>query len=113
VVPYLITDWQATLAEHGNLCLCMCKREKARIVVLILTVKIACMQIAGGTGITPMLQVASEILRNPEDMTEVSLVFGNVSSVMALVPPMLLFCCISFSTNRAGLLKIWTSAADT
>ncbi|EIE21212.1 cytochrome-b5 reductase like protein [Coccomyxa subellipsoidea C-169] len=35
--------------------------------------------IAGGTGITPMLQVASEVLRNPDDKTEVSLVFGNVS----------------------------------
>ncbi|BDA51006.1 NADH-cytochrome b5 reductase 2 [Coccomyxa sp. Obi] len=35
--------------------------------------------IAGGTGITPMLQVASEVLRNPEDKTEVSLVFGNVT----------------------------------
>jgi len=35
--------------------------------------------VAGGTGITPMLQVAEAILRNPEDKTKVSLIFGNVT----------------------------------
>jgi len=35
--------------------------------------------IAGGTGITPMLQVARKILENPEDNTNVSLIFCNVS----------------------------------
>lgn len=33
--------------------------------------------IAGGTGITPMLQVVDEILANPADKTKVSLIFGN------------------------------------
>ncbi|CAM9542702.1 unnamed protein product [Sphacelaria rigidula] len=33
--------------------------------------------IAGGTGITPMLQVLQEILYNPEDKTKVTLVFAN------------------------------------
>eukprot|EP00970_Alexandrium_tamarense_P012975 scaffold3198_cov213-Alexandrium_tamarense.AAC.7 len=32
--------------------------------------------IAGGTGITPVMQIASEILRNPDDKTTMSLVFG-------------------------------------
>jgi len=32
--------------------------------------------IAGGTGITPVMQVASEILRHPEDKTKLSLVFA-------------------------------------
>lgn len=32
--------------------------------------------IAGGTGITPVMQVASEILRHPEDKTKISLVFA-------------------------------------
>ncbi|KAL7509508.1 hypothetical protein ACHAXN_010964 [Cyclotella atomus] len=32
--------------------------------------------IAGGTGITPVMQIAAEILRNPEDKTVISLVFG-------------------------------------
>lgn len=34
--------------------------------------------IAGGTGITPMLQMAEGILDNPADKTNVQLVFGNV-----------------------------------
>ncbi|KAF1323309.1 Nadh-cytochrome b5 reductase, partial [Globisporangium splendens] len=33
--------------------------------------------IAGGSGLTPVLQVAKEILRNPADETEVTLVFAN------------------------------------
>ncbi|KAG2194968.1 hypothetical protein INT47_002824 [Mucor saturninus] len=35
--------------------------------------------IAGGTGITPMLQIIRAILRNPNDKTKVKLIFGNVS----------------------------------
>jgi cytochrome-b5 reductase len=35
--------------------------------------------VAGGTGITPMLQVIEEVLRNPADKTALSLVFGNVT----------------------------------
>ncbi|KAF9889940.1 NADH-cytochrome b5 reductase [Aspergillus nanangensis] len=35
--------------------------------------------IAGGTGITPMYQLARQIFSNPEDKTKVTLVFGNVS----------------------------------
>ena len=35
--------------------------------------------IAGGTGITPMLQVAQRILENPSDSTKVSLIFANVT----------------------------------
>ena len=35
--------------------------------------------VAGGTGITPMLQVIEEVLRNPADKTQLSLVFGNVT----------------------------------
>lgn len=34
-------------------------------------------QIAGGSGITPMFQVAQEILSNPDDKTQVSLIFAN------------------------------------
>lgn len=35
--------------------------------------------IAGGTGITPMYQLARQIFKNPEDKTKVTLVFGNVT----------------------------------
>lgn len=35
--------------------------------------------IAGGTGITPILQVIKAILRNPEDKTKMFLIFGNLS----------------------------------
>eukprot|EP00760_Papus_ankaliazontas_P017165 PhM_4_TR17050/c0_g1_i4/m.94813/K00326/E1.6.2.2; cytochrome-b5 reductase len=33
--------------------------------------------VAGGTGITPMLQLARAMLRDPEDTTEISLLFAN------------------------------------
>ncbi|KAL6070849.1 NADH-cytochrome b5 reductase [Balamuthia mandrillaris] len=36
--------------------------------------------VAGGTGITPMYQVLKEILKNPEDKTQVSLIFANKST---------------------------------
>ncbi|KAI8331228.1 hypothetical protein BC941DRAFT_439378 [Chlamydoabsidia padenii] len=35
--------------------------------------------IAGGTGITPMLQIIRAILRNPQDKTQVNLIFANVN----------------------------------
>lgn len=41
--------------------------------------------VAGGTGITPMLQVVDEVLANPADKTKVSLVFGNVSEADILL----------------------------
>ena len=41
--------------------------------------------IAGGTGVTPMLQIIREILSNPEDMTQVSLVFANVTEADILL----------------------------
>ncbi|KAF7721922.1 hypothetical protein EC973_003935 [Apophysomyces ossiformis] len=35
--------------------------------------------IAGGTGITPMLQIVRAIVRNPNDKTKVTLLFGNMT----------------------------------
>ena len=35
--------------------------------------------IAGGSGITPMYQVAQAILRDPHDITKVFLIYANVS----------------------------------
>jgi len=35
--------------------------------------------IAGGSGITPMFQVAQGILRNPYDATKVFLIYANVT----------------------------------
>ncbi|KTW25597.1 hypothetical protein T552_04216 [Pneumocystis carinii B80] len=41
--------------------------------------------IAGGTGITPMLQIIRAILKNPEDKTKISLIFANVTEVDILL----------------------------
>ncbi|KAJ7527962.1 hypothetical protein O6H91_16G078500 [Diphasiastrum complanatum] len=35
--------------------------------------------IAGGTGVTPMLQIIEEILNNPEDNTQIAFLYGNLS----------------------------------
>lgn len=35
--------------------------------------------LAGGTGITPMLQIIRAILKNPEDKTMVTLIYANVT----------------------------------
>jgi len=35
--------------------------------------------IAGGTGITPMLQIIRQVLKNPNDKTSLSLIFANVT----------------------------------
>jgi len=43
--------------------------------------------VAGGTGITPMLQVAERILEDPLDKTKVTLVFANVSESDILLKP--------------------------
>jgi cytochrome-b5 reductase len=45
--------------------------------------------IAGGTGVTPMLQVARAILSNPADKTKVSLIFANVNAEDILLKDML------------------------
>lgn len=36
--------------------------------------------LAGGTGVTPMYQVANAILKNPADKTKITLLFANVSA---------------------------------
>eukprot|EP00054_Salpingoeca_dolichothecata_P038159 m.13065 g.13065 ORF g.13065 m.13065 type:complete len:312 (+) comp8273_c0_seq1:136-1071(+) len=41
--------------------------------------------IAGGTGITPMLQIVSAILKDPEDKTTMSLIFANQTEEDILV----------------------------
>eukprot|EP01119_Soliformovum_irregulare_P010032 TRINITY_DN2430_c0_g1_i1.p1 TRINITY_DN2430_c0_g1~~TRINITY_DN2430_c0_g1_i1.p1 ORF type:complete len:310 (-),score=110.84 TRINITY_DN2430_c0_g1_i1:140-958(-) len=41
--------------------------------------------ICGGTGLTPMLQVVRAILKNPEDKTDVTLVFANVTEEDILI----------------------------
>jgi cytochrome-b5 reductase len=35
--------------------------------------------IAGGTGLTPMLQIIKAILKNPNDKTKITLIYANVN----------------------------------
>lgn len=43
--------------------------------------------VAGGTGITPMFQIIEAIARNPEDQTEVQLLYGNQTEADILLKP--------------------------
>ena len=36
--------------------------------------------IAGGTGLTPMIQIIRAVLRNPADKTTITLIYANVNS---------------------------------
>jgi cytochrome-b5 reductase len=45
--------------------------------------------IAGGTGITPMIQVIKQILSNKDDVTEVDLLFANTGEEDVLMRPFL------------------------
>jgi cytochrome-b5 reductase len=48
--------------------------------------------IGGGTGITPLLQVIRAVLKNPEDKTQVSLIFANQTEEDILLRPELEEC---------------------
>lgn len=43
--------------------------------------------IGGGTGITPLYQVIHQVLKNPEDKTKITLVYGNKSPEDILLKP--------------------------
>lgn len=45
--------------------------------------------LAGGTGITPMYQTARAILKDPEDSTRLSLIYGNLSEKDILIKDLL------------------------
>jgi len=58
---------------------------------------------AGGTGITPMLQVMAAILRDPSDKTEVSLLYANQTENDILVRDML----DDLAAKHPTQLKVW------
>merc|ERR1719311_291384 len=58
---------------------------------------------AGGTGITPMLQVMKAILRDPSDKTEMSLIYANQTEDDILVRPEL----EELQAKYPKRLKIW------
>jgi len=59
--------------------------------------------IAGGTGITPMLQLINDILKHPEDPTKVSLLFANQTEQDILLREEL----IELSVKYSDRFKVW------
>jgi len=59
--------------------------------------------IAGGTGITPMLQVIRHVLKNPKDRTQTSLIFGNVTEDDILLREELEKC----ATEHKDIFKLY------
>merc|ERR1719230_38157 len=58
---------------------------------------------AGGTGITPMLQVVSAILKDPSDNTQVSLLYANQTENDILVRDML----DDLAAKHPKRFKVW------
>jgi len=58
---------------------------------------------AGGTGITPMLQVMSAILKDPNDKTQISLLYANQTEDDILVRDML----DGLAEKYPQQLKVW------
>ena len=58
--------------------------------------------VAGGTGITPMLQVIKAVLRNPADHTKISLIFANLTEADILLKQEL----DELSLKHAGRFKV-------
>lgn len=59
--------------------------------------------IAGGTGITPMLQIIRHAIKNPEDRTEMSLLFANQTEKDILLRPELEM----IAEDHPDRLKLW------
>lgn len=59
--------------------------------------------LAGGTGITPMFQVARAILENPKDRTNISLIYANVTYDDILLKEEL----DSFQKNYSGRFSVY------
>jgi len=59
--------------------------------------------LAGGTGITPMLQVMSAILKDPKDPTKVSLLYANQTEDDILVRDML----DALAAKHPTRMKVW------
>ena len=55
--------------------------------------------IKGGTGITPMLQLITDVFRNPEDHTSLALLFANQSEDDILVSEFLLVQIFLYKKN--------------
>lgn len=50
--------------------------------------------VAGGSGLTPMLQVAEELLRRPGEKTKLSLIFANQSEADIILKVRVLVCVL-------------------
>lgn len=59
--------------------------------------------IAGGTGITPMLQLITQVLKDPEDKTQLNLLFANQSEKDILVREEL----EEFASKFPSQFKLW------
>lgn len=86
ILPSAQINLQALVILPSHLCRICCAVLEAKQTRTFIGANIVGMSscgagmIAGGTGVTPMYQVANAILKNPADKTEITLLFANVSA---------------------------------
>ncbi|CAN6645226.1 NADH-cytochrome b5 reductase 1 [Trichomonascus vanleenenianus] len=56
--------------------------------------------VAGGTGITPMYQILNAVTKNPEDKTQINLIFANVNPEDILFKKELDDCCAAYKNVK-------------